>query len=217
MRDRGIAKVVVCLLGLWVSGPARARAQDAAHEDEDASASVELALSMAPSALLALGGGQSGGLGGLAGLGGTGGVSGLFAPQLDAGFALDRCTLLVVGISGSFRDGPQPGYGLSVPVGVLWYLETPRLGRVMPMLRVGAVLSVSHQDLPPSLASGAIETFGAQALARGGITWLPARRVAIRAEIGVRGGADTTQLPGLGNVVGASLGLDALVGVVLRV
>lgn len=205
---------VVCLVELWVGGAAQARAQDV--EDEGAPASVELSFSLAPSALLALGARSGTGLGGLAGLG-NGGLSGLVAPQLDAGFALDRSTYLVVGLSGSFLDGSTPSYGLAVPLGVLWYLETPRVGRVLPMLRVGVALSYFHQDVPPSLGSGSAESFGAQGIVRGGLTWLIERHLALRAEIGVRGGAERMQMPGLGSAVSGSIGLDALVGVVLRV
>lgn len=218
MRDRGIAKAVVCLAAMWLVGAGDARAQDVA--DEGAPASVELSLSVAPTALLALGGLQNGGLaglGGTSGLGGVGALSGLLAPQLDVGVALDRSTYLVVGVSGSFRDGEPSSYSLAVPLGVLWYLETPRVGRVMPMLRIGVAGYLSHQDLPPSLASGPIESFGAQALARGGITWLIERHFALRAEVGVRGGAGAMQLPGVGSAVTGSIGLDALVGIVLRV
>jgi hypothetical protein len=218
MRDRGIAKAIVCLvvagLGGWSAEVPVAAAQDPA--DEGAPAAVELSLSIAPTALLALGGPQ-GALAGLGGVGGLGALTTLLTPQLDAGFAIDRATYFVVGVSGSFRDGDQPGYNVAVPLGVLWYLETPRVGRLMPMLRVGVTPYLSHQELPPSVSLAPIESFGAQALVRGGLTWLLDRHFALRAEIGVRGGAGALQVPGTANAVSGFLGFDALVGLVLRV
>jgi len=77
---------------------------------------------------------------------------------------------------------------------------------VMPILRVGASVGYAQYE------GG--ETYELGALARGGITWLADRCLGIRAELGLNGGV---WAEGEGGAASGSLGLDALVGVVLRV
>lgn len=218
MRDV-ISVAAVCLVmgGACVG---RARAQDEAESApapvpaaEDASASVELSLSLSPTFLLALGAMQFGATGsGVGALGGLGGLSsGPILPMLDVGFALDRSVYLVLGLSGAYYGGVGVSYALSVPVSVLWYLEPPRVGRVMPMLRVGIAGGYAHAEM----GGQAYDAFSLGGLVRGGITWLADRAIALRAELGVHGGASESE--GLGPVVSGTIGLDAVVAVVLRV
>lgn len=213
---RQIAVANVCLLlGALAAGGGASTAYAQTPIDEGAPASVELSLSVSPAALMFFGSmqlplGTSG-----AGLGSLGG---LLLPQLDVGIALDRTTFLVLGVAGAFHDGATPGFSVNAPLGLLWYLEPPRVGQVMPMLRIGLMPYATHEAQPPGSPYAAIESYGAFALVRGGITWLPDRHLAVRAEVGLRGGAGTSQGP-TGALDGASgsLGMDALVGVVLRV
>lgn len=217
MRET-ISVAVVCLLVVGACAE-RASAQEdvprATPQDDDASASAELSLSISPTFLLALGAMQFGaaGGGGVAGLGGLGGLSAApILPTLDVAVALDRSVFLAMGLSGSFF-GSEGGasYALSVPVSVLWYLEPPRVGRVMPMLRVGVAGSYAHAEM----GGQRYEAYSLGGLVRGGITWLPDRVIGVRAELGVRGGAGESE--GLGGAVSGSIGLDATVGIVLRV
>lgn len=220
MRE-SIAVAAVCLLVVMCSaGRARAEEEDEQAQgttrDDGAPASVELALSVQPTGLLALASMQLvGGVGsgtGTGGLGALGGVGAALTPTLDVGIALDPSVLLVLGVGASYRDGAGASYALSVPIAVLWYLAPPRVGHVMPMLRVGAALGYAHAQEPtgPELASWSVG-----AVVRGGLTWLPARELGVRAEVGARGGvSDTTGA--LNSGFGASLGLDAIVSLVLR-
>jgi hypothetical protein len=214
MRDRWIAKAIVCLVILVA---ASARAQDSATalapsapRERDASASVELSLSVSPSALMALaavqlGGSSTGGLGGLP----------LFTPRLDLGIYVDRSVVLTVGVSGSYRDAPQSAYSVSVPLSVLWYLETPRVGAVMPTFRLGVGLSYSHLVLPPGVGAP-VDALSGSLTAYGGITWLAARNLALRAEVGGMGSLGWSAEPG-GPAISGALGLAAQLAVVLRV
>jgi hypothetical protein len=209
MRKQGAVGWVCLVIGLAATG-ATARAQSEPHGEEasdDARANVELSIGVLPTLLAAVG---SPGVGSLGGLG-----SGLvFHPALDVGFALDRSTLLVVGLSGSYTQlANTSAYSVSVPLSVLWYLEPPRVGHVMPMLRVGGWLGLAHADEPASIA---IESYTGGLLARGGITWLVARSLAVRGEVGVRAGASYSGSNGQAAYSG-SIGLDASIALVLRV
>jgi hypothetical protein len=211
-----IAVGVVCLvLGGARSASAQAEAQGDAESrptpDDGATASVEMSLSIAPTGLLALASLQFSGGAGTPGLGGLGGV-GFLQPTLDVGFTIDRNLLFVAGVAaqGSTHDGGTSSLGVSLPLSLLWYLETPRVGHVMPMLRVGVQLAYEHWE---DVSYGVMESYALGALARGGITWLADRCIGIRAELGLRGAASVwTQ-----SSVGGTIGLDALVGVVIRV
>jgi hypothetical protein len=196
-----IAGVVVCLV---LGAAASAAAQETSGPDDGAPASVEMSLSVAPVGLLSITALNFGGTG-TPGLGGLG----MLQPTLDVAFALDRSLLFAVGLGVSASSSPSgDDVSVSLPLSLLWYLEPPRVGRVMPMLRIGVDLGYANWTAVTTL-----ESYRLGALARGGITWLADRCIGIRAELGLRGGAWVSDSE---DVVAASVGLDALVGVVLR-
>ena len=191
-----IAVGVVCL-ALGTASAASAQEQEQ-ERDEGAPASVEMSLSISPTFLLNVF---------QLGSSGVGGLGGLLQPVLDVGFTIDPRLLLVVGVMASLSDtGGGTSVFATVPMSLLWYLETPRVGHVMPMLRVG--VSVGYAQY------GGGETYELGALARGGITWLADRCIGIRAEMGLHGGV---WAEGEGGAASGLLGLDALASVVLRV
>jgi hypothetical protein len=217
MRDRWIANAIVCLV--FLGGSARASAQDAASAlaspappARDASACVELALSVSPTALLSMLAVQfsSSSVGGL----GTS-IAPAFTPRFDVGIYLDRALVLTAGLAGSYHDLPQTSYSFSVPLSLLWYLEPPRIGAIMPTLRIGCGFSYGHLDLPPGVGI-AVESIGGSLSAYGGITWLATRNLALRAEVGGAASIAWSEQP-VGQTWAGALGLAGQVAVVLRV
>jgi hypothetical protein len=212
--ERTFVKAVICVVLLVPSSLAHAQEgeplpSEGIAADDDARASVEMSLSVSPEAILA-GGLGSGGLGS----GGLGGLAnGAYFPlALDFGFALAPATFLVVGLGGSYSEGETvSSWQLSVPLSVLFYLEEPRVGRVLPTFRVGATVSwFGARQGPDSYdyASGRV-------LARGGVTWMAARWIALRAEVGASGGVSA--LTSGSDFTTFSFGLEASLAVVLRV
>ncbi len=228
MFDRSIVIAVICLACLGSSGTARADDEGplpavSEPSDEvpapaaDARASVELSLSVSPQLLLGRLLPGVVGLSGIGGLvGGTGGLGNLGDPSfpliLDVGFALSDESFLVVGLGGGFfeADG-MSSYRVSVPLSVLVYLETPRVGRVLPTLRIGGVFGWSEAD------SGAAHQalVSASLLARGGVTWMAERWLALRAEVGLNGGVVSTVIGQ--NLTSGSVGFEASLALVLRI
>lgn len=138
-------------------------------EPIEPSASVELSMGVSPSI------GYASGLAGLAGLGNP--FAPMIMPTFDVALALERRVWLVLGGGFSLMasDG-ETWSGASVPVLVQVYLDEPRLGTVVPTLRVGVVGSFS------SAAEQLV--LGLTARVSGGVTWLTSRWIALRLEIG---------------------------------
>lgn len=204
MLDRTIVKVLVCLMVSLASAPARAQGEASEPAQDDGRASVELSLSVAPQLVLA-------GASGLGGLGGLGNAGSPLPVGLDIAFALVPTTLLAIGISANVNDMQSfSSWNVQVPLSLLFYLDTPRVGAVLPTVRVGGILgysSLTAESLRSQMLSGHL-------LVRGGITWLALRCLALRAEIGVDGGVTAALSEGS---TWGSLGLDASVAVVLRI
>lgn len=164
-------------------------------------ARFELSLGVAPT------------LGGLLGLGaaGLGGLqgAGLVPIALDVGLPLGSRTLLTVG--GSFAYSETSGtYGVTVqvPLSVLCYLDRPRAGAFVPLVRVlarGAFVEMGA----PGLASSGMLALGAGA--RGGLTYFFADALALRLELGA--GVDASFASAWTSV---TLDLESAITLVLR-
>lgn len=216
MLDRTIVKAVICLALSMFAVRARADVGDATTDEasaplpDEARASAELSLSVAPQFLLdrALPPSGVGGLGG-----NPGGLGGFSLPLIiDVGLALAPETFLVVGLSGGLVEASGgASWQVNLPLSVLVYLETPRVGSVLPTLRVGGVLGWYGADFDGER----VELLTGRLLVRGGVTWLAARWLALRAEIGANGGVSGA-LDGPSYVVG-SFGFEGSLALVLRV
>jgi hypothetical protein len=194
---------------------AAAQERSESTPDDGSPADVELSLSISPSLALFGAASQLGGAGALGGLGGTGALGGLgvvFSPVLDVGIAIDPSVLFVVGASGAFSDAPGTSFGVTVPFGFLWYLEPPRVGRAMPMLRTMASVGYSRAEIAPGNDA---ESYAIGLLARGGLTWLPCRELGLRAEIGLHGTGSRSSFAGEARFA-IGVGMDALIGLVMR-
>lgn len=137
--------------------------------------------SSSPSAELSIGVSPMLGLGGLGGAGLANGGVGL-APSIDVGVLLDPRVALVLG--GQLFAQDSSGLGSSVhvtvPLLVQVYLDAPRVGAIVPTLRVGVIGRYHGHDV--------FSGYGAGARLSGGITWLADRWLALRLEVG--GGVD---------------------------
>lgn len=175
-----------------------AEAEDAGSEPER----FELSLGVAPT------------LGGLVGLGGTGGLAGLqgagLVPiALDVGLPLGSRALLTVG--GSFSYAESSGayaVGVQIPISVLCYLDRPRAGAFVPLLRVIARGTFNEMGSPAFGTSGLL-ALGAGA--RGGLTYFFADALALRLELGA--GIDAAFAPSMTSV---ALDLESAITLVLR-
>ena len=126
-----------------------------------------------------------GGLAGLAGvgLGGLGGLQGMIGlpVAMDLAIPLGSRALLSIGGTGAYAEiGTTSSFAVQLPVSVLAYLDRPRAGAFVPIVRVQ--LRGSYSELRSDLASSAMLALGAGA--RGGLTYLFDDAVAIRAELG---------------------------------
>jgi hypothetical protein len=210
-----IVVVVICLMALVVTARARAQEEPAPAPD-DAHASVEASLSVAPQLLIArlLPSSASGALGGLgSGSSGLGNLGDVWFPlTIDVAFALAPSAFFAVGLSGSYSEVSEASsLAVSIPLSVLLYLEEPRVGRVLPTLRVGGTFGYYVS----ANAVDRTEVVAGNLFARGGLTWMAARWIALRAEIGLVGGV-TASLSGWSYAYG-SIGFDGSLAVVLRV
>lgn len=181
----------------WAPKHADAEAvEEAAEEPEEAR--WELSIGVAPIA----NGASLGGLSGLAGLAGN------LTPQmvLGIGVPLGSRALLSVGATGSYLESSGNQYGnVSIPLGVLLYLDRPRSGAFIPTVRVTA----SGWLWSSTVGFGA---FGLGVGIRGGLTWLPSDRFGLRAEVGGHLGSQFSE-----TFTSVSLALDAELSLVVRV
>jgi len=131
-----------------------------------------------------------GGLAGLAGIGGLGGLGGLqgmigLPVAMDLGVPLGSRALLSIGGAGTYAEsGTSASFAVQLPISVLVYLDRPRAGAFVPIVRVQ--LRGSYAELRSDLASSAMLALGAGA--RGGLTYLFDDAVAKRA--GLAAGLD---------------------------
>ena len=124
----------------------------------------------------------------------------------EMGIPLGSRALLMVGATGSFSSSPSGSWAqVTVPLGILAYLDRPRAGAFVPTVRAGVFGSVWAAD-------GFEPSFGWGALARAGLTWLPVEQVGIRGELGPR-----LSVAQSSEHASVSLGIDLLLGIVVRV
>lgn len=143
-------------------------------ETTDEPARFELSLGVTPTLGGLMGLSSAGALGGLQG-------AGLIPVAVDVGFPLGSRALLTLGGGGSYFD-TSGGHALSlhVPVSLLCYLDQPRAGAFVPLLRVLARGSFSEM----SSGDVSVSTLGLGAGARGGLTYFFADALALRLEVG---------------------------------
>jgi hypothetical protein len=120
------------------------------------------------------------GLGGLGGLAGNGLGLGLM-PTVDVGVMLDPRVALVVGGQLWARDaesgaGLSSGFSVWVPLLLQIYLDEPRVGAIVPTMRIGVLGHFYGVE--------SVEGYGGGARLSGGITWLADRWIALRLEVG---------------------------------
>lgn len=121
---------------------------------EPAPASAELSLGLSPSGAL--------GFPGFA-----------FFTDVDVGLVVDPRVVLVLG--GWFVVSDQQYEHVQIPLSVVLYLDEPRIGAIVPTLRVGI--------FGQYLAMGDLESLGGGARLGAGITWIADRFVALRLEM----------------------------------
>lgn len=152
-------------------------------------------------------------------LGGTFGGANLGSLEMlpivgDVGFPLGSRALFVVGLSVSLTTSVIDSFVASVPIGVLVYLDAPRVSAFVPFVRAGVVgtLSESNAGAGGLGALAGPDYWGLGALVRGGLTWFPIERLGIRAELGAR--ADVFAA---GAFTSFAVGLDGAASLVLRI
>ncbi|MDQ3037612.1 MAG: hypothetical protein M3Y87_34780 [Myxococcota bacterium] len=159
----------------------------------------------APSAELSIGVSPMLGLGGLGGL--ANGVGLALVPSIDVALMLDPRVALVLGgqFSAQSAETFGSGVGVWVPLLLQVYLDEPRVGAIVPTIRVGIVAQY--------FGSEGFQAYGGGARLSGGVTWIADRWLALRLEVG--GGVDAMY----GEVdrwVQVSGSLDARGSVVIR-
>lgn len=148
-----------------VLAPSGARAQEdaaalGAPGEVPAPVSIELSVGVTPML-------------GLGGLGSTGGLGLGLAPSADLAIGIDPRIALVIG--GSVHASEQ-WVSAQIPLLVQAYLAEPRLGSLVPTVRAGVVGIYSGE--------GGLAAYGGGVRASGGVTWLAARWIALRLEVG---------------------------------
>lgn len=144
--------------------PSVTRLDDSSEHADEVSPSIELSLGISPS------------LGWIPG--GLGSVVPWIAPRLDIGFAIDERVWLVLSGAFVYSSNNVSGDWLSmrIPLNIQVYLDDPRVGSVVPILRVGI-----HGTLSESTG---YQSYGLGVQASGGIAWIASRWLALRIEIG---------------------------------
>lgn len=180
-----------------VPAPARADAlssEPTPDPSEPSTPSMELSIGLTPTL-------------GIAGLGGLGNGLGLgLAPSIDVGLMLDpRVALVLGGQLLAYDSDAVSGGSVWIPLLVQVYLDAPRVGAVIPTIRVGVVGRVFGLD--------EIAVYGGGVRLAGGITWLADRWLALRLEVG--GSVDASYRE-LDRAVFVSGAFDARGSVVMR-
>lgn len=143
-------------------------------ETTDEPARFELSLGVTPT------------LGGLLGLSGTGALGGLQGAGLlpvavDVGFPLGSRALLTLGGGGSYFETPGgQAVSLHLPISLLCYLDRPRAGAFVPLVRVLARGTFSEM----STTDFTVSSLGLGAGVRGGLTYFFHEALALRLEVG---------------------------------
>jgi len=172
--------------------------------DPDEPERFELSFGIAPT----LGG--LAGLGGIGGLGGLAGLQGMFGMPvaMDLAIPLGSRALLGLGGAGTYAEsGDASSFALQLPLSVLAYLDRPRAGAFVPIVRV--LLRGTYSQLRDGLGGSMMLALGAGA--RGGLTYVFDDAIAMRAELGA--GIDVAMAEGYTSV---ALRLESSLTLVLR-